>query len=119
MAEYYGKLRDNNENKMSKKIKKIFKISIFTIGVILVISAFVGIFGDTQRRDQTRDIIRENTQLKQQISQMQQRITELESINREMSAAVEKYKIEAGKTIEKPEGDLADVTDDHNSNTEG
>lgn len=112
MAEYYGKLQDNIDNSKSRKFKKILVAVLVLIIVTLIIIAFAGIFGDTERRDSTRAIIRENTELKQQIASLEQQIAELENENSRISKAVEKYEIEAGKTIEKPEGDMSETAEE-------
>ena len=108
MADYYGKLKDGSEKQKSRRFYKILSSCFLALFVIFIIFAFIGIFGDTKRRDETRAIIVENSELKQAIGEMEIEIEQLEKENAELLETLEKNFIEAGSTLSKPEGDLTD-----------
>lgn len=108
MADYYGKLKDGSEKQKSRRFYKILSSCFLALFVIFIIFAFIGIFGDTKRRDETRAIIVENSELKQAIGEMEIEIEKLEKENAELLETLEKNFIEAGSTLSKPEGDLTD-----------
>lgn len=112
MAKYYGKLKDNVENRGSRRFYKILSSLAFSIFVIFIICAFIGIFGDTKRRDETRKIVVENSELKQEVGNLEMKIEKLEKENKELLETLEKNFIEAGSTLSKPEGDLTDSEKD-------
>ena len=76
MAEYYKKLKDPSESRKNK-IKKILSSVLLIALVVFCVLVMVGIFGDTKRRDETRDIIIENAELKQQIYELTKENEEL------------------------------------------
>lgn len=107
MAEYYGKLKDfSNENKQ-KKTKKILIGIIFLIVGIMLVCVIIGIFGDTKRRDEARSIIRENSELKQQIEILTDKNEKLEKENENLKAIVENAELQTGNTLTKPNGDMS------------
>lgn len=108
MAKYYGTLKDGSEKQKSRRFYKILSICFFALCVIFVVCALVGIFGDTARRDKTRQIVVENSELKQQVAKLETDIEKLEKENAELLETLEKNFIEAGATLSKPEGDLTD-----------
>lgn len=108
MAEYYGKLKDSSDNKKKTGIGKILMFILFFMVVIVLICTLVGIFGDTARRDETRDIIRENSELKQQVGELTTENEELRQENEELREALEETETQSGTTLTKPEGDLSE-----------
>ena len=111
MAEYYGKLKDGTERKVKSRFNKILSTICFLLVVIFIICAFIGIFGDTERRDETRKIIVENSELKQEVGELELQIEKLQKENAELLETLEKNFIEAGATLSKPEGDLTENDD--------
>ena len=108
MAEYYGKLKDSNSTDKWKKIKRIGLIVLIILVVVFVISVLIGIFGDTKRRDETRAIVIENSELKQQVFELSQENEALRKENESLKIALEQNALEAGNTISKPEGDMSE-----------
>ena len=108
MADYYGKLKDGSEKQKSRRFYKMLSSCFLGLFVIFIIFAFIGIFGDTKRRDETRAIVVENSELKQEVGKLEMEIEKLEKENAELLNTLEKNFIEAGATLTKPEGDLTD-----------
>lgn len=108
MAEYYGKLKDSFDNKKKTGVGKILMFILFLMVVVALVCAVVGIFGDTKRRDETRGIIRENSELKQLVGELTEENTELKEENDELKEALEKTQTQSGTTLTKPEGDLSE-----------
>ncbi len=107
MAEYYGKLKDSNNIGKWKTLKRVLAVILSILAVVIVISALIGIFGDTKRRDETRAIIIENSELKQQIFELSQENETLKKENEDLKKTLERNSLEAGTTLSKPEGDMS------------
>lgn len=107
MAEYYGKLKDFSNEKKQKKAKKILIGVILLLVGIIFVCAIVGIFGDTKRRDETRSIIRENSELKQEIEILTVENEKLKTENKNLKEVVENAELQTGNTLTKPNGDMS------------
>ncbi len=107
MAEYYGRLKDKNEKKWVKSFKKAIRIVLVLLIFIFVVSVLAGIFGDTKRLDETREIVIQNAELKEKIKNLEEENEALKKEVLELENTLEQNSLNVGTTLTKPEGDMS------------
>lgn len=119
MAEYYGKLSYTDKGEKKGRLKRAGIISLIAVNALFIVICAVGIFGDTERRDETRAIISENTELKQSVIMLTEENEKLTEEIEELKNTLKSNSIEAGTTLTKPEGDLSENALQGDETTEG
>ena len=118
MAEYYGKLKDIHPKENHKGLKRILLVIGVILIIVVIIAALIGIFGDTKRRDETREIVTENSELKQEIFALSEENEILRQENAELKDALKQHALSSGNTISKPGDDMSGNVPETEENTE-
>lgn len=108
MAEYYGKLKDYHDNKKGRLLKRISVTVFLAVIVILIAAVLAGIFGDTKRRDETREIVIENNELKERIFELSEENENLKNEILSLKKTLEQNSLNPQATLSKPEGDMSE-----------